>query len=68
MTYNCFYDKTGKNVTLSFDLGWAIKVNDIVTISTFHKWKKILNLDANCAILNLLDVYFDLCFEHAVIG
>ena len=55
-------------MTLSFGLGLVIKVNAIVGLPTFCKWKLILDLDANQVISKLLCIYFDLCFQHAVTG
>ena len=61
-------DADNKPVTLSFGLGTAIAVNAIIGLPTFKKWKLILDLDAERATSKSLNVYFDLCFEHAARG
>ena len=69
VTYKTRYvDTAGTPVELSFGLGKAIKVNAIIGLPTFKKWKLILDLDANRATSKILGVYFDLCFEHAAKG
>ena len=45
VTYKtCCQDKEGNKITLSFGFGLVIKVNDIVDLPTFRKWKLILDL------------------------
>ena len=69
VTYKTRYvDSEGKNMTLSFGLGEAIKVNAIIGLPTFKEWKLVLDLDENRLTSKSLGIYFDLCFEHAATG
>ena len=69
VAYKTRYQKEdGTPVTLSFGLGTAIKVNVIIGLPTFRKWKMILDLDSCRATSKYLNIYFDLCFEHAAQG
>ena len=61
-------DENGAPVTLSFGLGKAIKINAIIGLPTIKKWKMILDLDSNKATSKYLNIYFDLCYEHAAQG
>ena len=69
VTYKtCYQDKEGNNITLSFGLGLAIKVNPIVGLTTFHKWKLIMDLDTKKLISKKIGLYFDVCFQYAATG
>ena len=63
-----YTDNYGKPITLSFDLGKAIKVDAIIGLPTFKQWKIILDLDTNYATSKHLGVYFDLCVQHTAQG
>ena len=45
--FTMYQDKEGNKITISFGLGLAIKVNEMVGIPTFRKWKLTLELDTN---------------------
>ena len=49
-------------MTLSFGLGEPIKINTIVGLPTFKKWKLVLDVADAKVTSRLLDVYFDICF------
>ena len=63
-----YRDENGAPVTLSFGLGKAIKINAIIGLPTIKKWKMITDLDSNKATSKYLNIYFDLCYEHAAQG
>ena len=69
ITYKTRYrDNEGQQLTLSFGLGAAIRVNAIIGLPTLRKWKMVLDIDGEVASSKLLNCYFDLQFEHAATG
>ena len=69
VTYKTRYtDVNGKMLTISFGLGDSISVNTIIGLPTFRAWELVLNLSSNRVSSKLLDVDFDLSYQHAATG
>ena len=54
-------------IILSFGLGDSISVNAIIGLPTFKTWGLILDLSCDRASSKLLNVDFDLNFQHTAI-
>ena len=63
-----YTDPEGNNLMIAFGLGESVSVNAIIGLPIFKKWKLILDVDAARVTSKLLDVYFNLTFQHAASG
>ena len=57
------YDRDGKGVLLSFNLGDSVTVNSIVDIPTIKAWKSIFDFNANIKVAKRFKTTFPLIYE-----
>ena len=58
----------GTNMTLEFGLGESISVNAIIGLPTLKEWKMVIDMDSCTATSKLLNLNFELAFQHAASG
>ena len=69
VTYKTRYHKEdGTMMTLSFGLGEDILVNAIIGLPTFREWQLVLDISENRVFSKMLNLSFDLSFQHAATG
>ena len=64
----CYINRNGSRMLLSFGLWKVIRVNAIIGLPTFRKWKLVLDIDDGQVTSKSVGAYFDWCFQYAASG
>ena len=69
VTYKALhFNSADKKMTISFGLGKSVSVNAIIGLPTLREWRMVLDVDRGIASSKLLNINFDLAFQHATSG
>ena len=63
-----YCDKSGKPMTISFNLCKSVSVNAIIGLPTLKEWKMVLDVDSGIATSKLLGREFKMSLQHAASG
>ena len=63
-----YFNSVGKQMTISFGFGEFVSVSLIIGLPTLREWKIVLDVDGGIPFSKLLNINFDLAFQHDTSG